>query len=243
VKKKIKAEIKAFDEYDQTRRLTEEARNELEAFIYKAREQLYDDAFVDASTEEQRQKLAALLEEAGDWLYADGFYAGLEEVRQKLKTLKELQEPILRRKQEHELRPKKVERLKEAIEQGRALLGALRNPDLQEQGYDEKEIVGLEKKYDDAEKWLNDLEKRQEAAKAFEDPILTVKELEKQAKELEKTVMEVVQKKMMLAQEAERKRKAAEKEKEEEEKAKAKEESEAETKAAEDTKEEIKDEL
>jgi hypoxia up-regulated 1 len=243
VKKKIKAEIKAFDEYDQTRRLTEEARNELEAFIYKAREQLYDDAFVDASTEEQRQKLAALLEEAGDWLYADGFYAGLEEVRQKLKTLKELQEPILRRKQEHELRPKKVERLKEAIEQGRALLGALRNPDLQEQGYDEKEIVGLEKKYDDAEKWLNDLEKRQEVAKAFEDPILTVKELEKQAKELEKTVMEVVQKKMMLAQEAERKRKAAEKEKEEEEKAKAKEESEAETKAAEDTKEEIKDEL
>ncbi|KAA8900324.1 Hsp70 protein-domain-containing protein [Sphaerosporella brunnea] len=200
-KKALKAEIKAFDEHDRTRRLIEESRNELEGFVYKAREQLYDDAFIAASTEEERAKLSAMLEEASEWLYGDGFRAGLDEVRGKLKALKELQKPILRRVQEAEKRPKAVEMLKEAIEQGRVLVNALRDPEAKDQPYDEKEIKELQAKYDAAEKWLEDVLKRQQALGESDDPAVAAKELDEKRLQLDKVVMEVIDRKMQLARE------------------------------------------
>lgn len=49
------------------------------------------------STEEQRTKFAAELTEAEDWLYMDGEGEAVDAFKAKLKALKDVGEPIVRR--------------------------------------------------------------------------------------------------------------------------------------------------
>lgn len=67
-----------YDEKDRVRVETASAKNDLESFIYKTKELLWDDQFVSASTEEARNALSESLTDASDWLYGDGAATVLE---------------------------------------------------------------------------------------------------------------------------------------------------------------------
>ncbi|KAF8532908.1 Hsp70 protein-domain-containing protein [Trichophaea hybrida] len=243
--------IKSFDAHDSSRRALEEARNELEAFTYKARELLSDDDFVAVSTEDTREKLSSLLNDAGEWLYGDGYHALLPDVQAKLKGIKDLQSPILTRRDEMKSRPEVIKGLRDSIEQGRTLVSALRKPQPTELDelddnaekftppvYTPEEIDTLEKTYNDTEKWLDGLVEQQAKLKDYEDPVLNTKVVRKKTEEVGKVMVEVIMKKMQAAEEATAKSKKAAKQKKEQQ-----EKNETETEKEEPKKDHVKDEL
>lgn len=120
-KKLLVSKIKKFDMADDSRRQLEEARNELEGFTYKAREYLSDEGFVAASTEEDRLKFSRLLNEASEWLYGNGFHADIKAVKERMKGLREIADPVDMRKEENSKRPEIVKILRDSIESTKQL--------------------------------------------------------------------------------------------------------------------------
>lgn len=55
--------IQKFDEYEHQMRLTAEAKNRLEAFVYEIRDLNSDEHYVLVSTEEERENLTKLAQE------------------------------------------------------------------------------------------------------------------------------------------------------------------------------------
>ncbi|KAF4630814.1 hypothetical protein G7Y89_g7319 [Cudoniella acicularis] len=95
-----KDRIAAFDDSDRSRRLRKEALNQLEGFTYKVRGLLDNEEFVAASTTEERATLEAKSKAASDWIYPSGAEASREELKAKLKEMKDVVGPIESRKKE-----------------------------------------------------------------------------------------------------------------------------------------------
>ena len=105
--------------------MREESLNTLEAFIYRARDQLTDESFIASSSDEERSQLQAKLGAASDWLYEDGADAARSELRARLKQLEDLVEPVEKRRREAATRPKAVEFIKDALNQTQVLVNAM----------------------------------------------------------------------------------------------------------------------
>jgi hypoxia up-regulated 1 len=114
---RMKDRILAFDDSDQSRRLREEALNQLEGFTYKARDLLESHEFVEVSTDEERSSLESKAKAASEWIYADGAEATREELKAKLKEMKDIVTPIEFRKKELVTRAEALKAVQEALNQ------------------------------------------------------------------------------------------------------------------------------
>lgn len=112
-----KDRLKAFTKSDLARTQRSEAHNSLEGFTYKVRDLLDSDAFIAASTEAERKELEEKSSAASDWLYEDGADASTEELKKRLKQLKDLVNPIQTRIEDAAERPKLLSGLKDALKQ------------------------------------------------------------------------------------------------------------------------------
>ncbi|PNP37544.1 hypothetical protein TGAMA5MH_10648 [Trichoderma gamsii] len=112
---KAKDRLKAFAASDKARLQREEALNQLEAFTYKIRDLVDNEAFIAASTEEERQTLVEKSSEASDWLYEEGDAAKTDDFKAKLKVLQDLVGPIQKRIDEAERRPGLVKELRHIL--------------------------------------------------------------------------------------------------------------------------------
>lgn len=81
---------------------------------------------MDASSDIDRSELEKKLASAADWLYGDGADAVRDDLKARLKQLRDLVEPVERRREEAVKRPKAVELLKEAVNQTKVLADAVR---------------------------------------------------------------------------------------------------------------------
>ena len=124
--RRIKDRMASFDASDRNRKLREEALNTLEGYTYKARDLIEDEGFIKASTNEERAKIEEEFKSASDWLYGDGADASREELKSRLKELKDLIDPIQKRKEEALRRPQEVKSLKESLEQTKGLIEMVR---------------------------------------------------------------------------------------------------------------------
>ncbi|KAL9111946.1 MAG: hypothetical protein Q9187_007854 [Circinaria calcarea] len=124
--RRIKDRMASFDSSDRSRKLREEALNTLEAFTYKARDLLEDDGFVAASTETERATIEEKFRSTSEWLYGDGAEANRETLKLRLKELRDLVDPIQKRKDEAIKRPQEVKLLQQVLEQTRTLVGVMR---------------------------------------------------------------------------------------------------------------------
>jgi len=124
--RRIKDRMASFDASDRNRKLREEALNTLEAYTYKARDLIEDEGFVKASTEQERTKIEEKFKNASDWLYGDGVDARREELKSRLKELRDLVDPIQKRKDEALKRPQEVKALKDSLEQTKGLIEMVR---------------------------------------------------------------------------------------------------------------------
>jgi hypoxia up-regulated 1 len=122
---RIQTRLSAFDASDRDRILREEALNELESFIYRSRDLADDEEFVKALKADQLAELQEKTASASDWLYGDGADATTSEFRAKLKTLKDIVNPALKRKQENANRPARVQLLQDLLKNSKTILDIL----------------------------------------------------------------------------------------------------------------------
>jgi hypoxia up-regulated 1 len=113
---RIRQRLAEFDSSDKQAVQRSEALNTLEAFTYRARDYLDDASFIAVSSEKARKELEAQLSSASEWLYSDGVDAKLQDFKDKLKNLKSLVDPVLKRKDENGRRDNAVKMLQDGLE-------------------------------------------------------------------------------------------------------------------------------
>lgn len=124
---RIKDRMASFDSSDRSRRLREEALNTLESFTYKARDLLEDEAFIASSTEKERVVIEERFRDASDWLYGEGADATRDVLKARLKELRDLVDPIQKRKEEKTKIPDEFRRLYEAIQQMETMMNIVKD--------------------------------------------------------------------------------------------------------------------
>ncbi|PYI01772.1 actin-like ATPase domain-containing protein [Aspergillus sclerotiicarbonarius CBS 121057] len=123
---RIQSRLAAFDASDYDRILREEALNELESFIYRSRDLVDDEEFAKVVKPEQLTTLQERASAASDWLYGDGADAKTAEFREKLKSLKEIVNPALKRKKENAERPAHVDLLQRVLKNAESVLDVMK---------------------------------------------------------------------------------------------------------------------
>ncbi|KAJ8068586.1 hypothetical protein OCU04_002298 [Sclerotinia nivalis] len=123
---RMKDRIAAFDDSDRSRRLREEALNQLEGFTYKVRDFLDNEEFIAASTETERSELESKSKAASEWIYSGGADASRDELKAKLKEMKDIVTPIQKRREETAGRPEHLKSLKEALEQTKSFIAGVK---------------------------------------------------------------------------------------------------------------------
>lgn len=73
--------LRDIDNAETRKRNREEARNGLEAYTYKLRDQLESAAFAEASTESERIAIRKKLEEANEWMWDEGETAPTKDLK------------------------------------------------------------------------------------------------------------------------------------------------------------------
>ncbi|GLI64023.1 hypothetical protein VaNZ11_007184 [Volvox africanus] len=102
------------------------ARNDLESYIIAMKEALETDELIQkVSTEDQRDSFRTRLTDEEDWLYMEADESeGAQQFIYRLKQLREIGEPIKRRAEDLEMRPKLVQELRNALELQRSIVKA-----------------------------------------------------------------------------------------------------------------------
>ncbi|KAL4818561.1 Hsp70 protein-domain-containing protein [Aspergillus spinulosporus] len=121
---RIQSRLAAFDASDRDRVLREEALNELESFIYKSRDLAEEEEFVKVLKADDLTTLTERVAAASDWIY-DSEDAKISEFKEKLKSLKEIVEPALKRKQENAARPARVQLLQESLKNAQMVMSVM----------------------------------------------------------------------------------------------------------------------
>ena len=113
---KIKDRLQKFDTSDRNRMLRSEALNSLEGYTYRARDYLSDELFAAVTTEKIRKTLEDKLSAASEWLYGDGVDAKTQEFKDRLKELRAIVDPALKRQDESKRRPQALNALRDQLE-------------------------------------------------------------------------------------------------------------------------------
>ncbi|KAJ6160408.1 hypothetical protein N7470_003804 [Penicillium chermesinum] len=112
---RIRTRLAAFDSSDRDRVLREEALNELESFIYRSRDLVDSEDFTKAIKSEDLALLREKVSKASDWLYEDSDNAKTADFKAKLKDLKVIVDPALKRIKEASSRPARVKMLQDLL--------------------------------------------------------------------------------------------------------------------------------
>ena len=120
--KRMKDRLEAFSDADRSKRLREESLNQLEGFTYKVRDLLDKPEFIAASTEDERAGLETKSKAASDWIYSGGADASRDELKAKLKEMKDSVTQIEFRMDEAAARPEKLKALQEALNQTKQVI-------------------------------------------------------------------------------------------------------------------------
>jgi hypoxia up-regulated 1 len=124
---RIKTRLAAFDTSDRDRILREEALNELESFIYRSRDLVDNEEFGKAIKSDQLTLLSELTSKTGDWLYEESDNAKTADFQSKLKELKTIVNPALKRMKESSTRPARVQLLKDMLKNAESMKDLIKN--------------------------------------------------------------------------------------------------------------------
>ncbi|KAG0360439.1 hypothetical protein BG005_010662 [Podila minutissima] len=215
-KKESLLKIQRLDTLDAAKRAREEARNSLESFLYRGRDLLYKDEFIEASTEEEREKLTEALSTASDWL-EDNEDAETPEFQSRLKALRNLERPISFRASERISRPKAFASLTTSVTMARAVGEQL----LTGEGafHDPEDVQKLFDACDEVLGWIKEKEAAQAELPHWKDGVVTTREIQLRGNPVEREISRLMSKKKpkVTKKKEEEKKEEEEKEKKEEE--------------------------
>ena len=178
---------------DKERVLLEEAKNNVESYMYKIKNKLMDheEEIAKVSTEEQRAELLKLAEGAEEWLFDEADDADLETVRAKYEELTTPAEKVWFRLAEMTKRPEAVKNLRmkltEIEEKFTKWVTNMTHITEEEKG----EVMS---KIEDVRKWLSDKEDEQAAKAGHEDPAFSSEEVPVQASPIQKLITKLSRK-------------------------------------------------
>lgn len=118
---RIRGRLSAFDASDRERVLREEALNELESFIYRSRDLVDNEEFATAIKAGQLSILQDKLSTSSDWLYEESDNAKTADFQAKLKDLKSIVDPALKRMKESTNRPARIQLLQDMIKNAESM--------------------------------------------------------------------------------------------------------------------------
>jgi hypoxia up-regulated 1 len=124
---RINTRLAAFDTSDRDRILREEALNELESFIYRSRDLVDNEEFIKAVKADQLTLLSERASKASDWLYEESDNAKTADFQSKLKDLKAIVNPALKRMKESSTRPARVQLLKDMLKNAESMKELIKN--------------------------------------------------------------------------------------------------------------------
>nr|CRX79209.1 hypothetical protein ls5931a1_00047 [Leucosporidium scottii] len=182
----------------ETRKLQrEEARNVLEAYIYKVRDLVEDVAFGESSQEHERKVIREKTEAANEWLWDEGESAATKELKAKKSEIEKLVKLVTARATEALSRPSLLTSLHDLLHLATTFhTSATHNDTLTElKKYTTSELDSLKTLVSEAKEWVEGAVKKQEGLKKWEDPVLLVKDLEKRIKDVGKEVEKLRKKK------------------------------------------------
>lgn len=180
-KKSLTAELKAFEESDMRIHRLAEAMNRLESYIYAARSVLEDETIEKVSEESLRAELRKTLERDEDWIYDSAKSEGIDKVKERLRELEDVVEPIKTRAQEYEARPKAIEKMNKVLVDAVSRLEqiATKRP-----WVPQAKLTDVHKFRDEVGAWWKEKLEAQKARSDKEDPIFTKAEVSAKIKEL-----------------------------------------------------------
>jgi heat shock protein 4 len=172
---------------------TSDKRNELESYIYEARNQLLD-KFAPFVSGDFKEKFDNKLNELEDWLYSDeGFDSTKSVYQSKLDEALAFGRPIEKRFIEAENRPASTSSLLNAIEQMKKTANESQTAEKFSHWTDEDRDV-IRKAASDAEKWLSDKLDLQNNLNQYDDPAVTCAEINDKADEMRNTCRPILNK-------------------------------------------------
>ena len=173
--------IAEMDAREEARHAFDSAHNDIEAFVYKARDQMGEPDFIYVTTEAERASLVQYLENVGMWLSDARSDATLSTYHAKLKELQGVFGPAQFRLKEHRNRPETVAKLMARITAFNAVAESVRNTSTntefnETQMLREAETLAATSKkvYD----WLMDVMAQQATRKGVEAPAFTTQDVE-----------------------------------------------------------------
>ncbi|KAI6220156.1 hypothetical protein M3Y95_01055100 [Aphelenchoides besseyi] len=100
---------KHMQQVDMNERLTSDAKNAVEEYVYSMRDKLCEQ-LAEFVTEQESEQFRELLTKTEDWLYGDGEDASREEYEKKLAELREVIEPPISKRQREKADKEEIER-------------------------------------------------------------------------------------------------------------------------------------
>ncbi|ORZ14632.1 Hsp70 protein-domain-containing protein [Absidia repens] len=191
----IKRRVRALDTLDKQRQQREEAKNNLESFVYRTLDFLYDDTVAIVSTEEQQEQLREQLSETSDWLYDEGENAETKAYLDRMTALKSLESPITFRRQEYLSRDDTNQKVAKSVQLVNTFVEGIRQTPESEQYHTEAEIEKALSVAKAAEEWNEDKLRQQLALTPVDDPVLTSKDAASKAKDVDEALMQLLRKK------------------------------------------------
>ncbi|KAI8339485.1 heat shock protein 70 family [Chlamydoabsidia padenii] len=191
----VKKRIRSLDMLDKQRFAREEAKNNLESFVYRTLDFLYDDTVAIVSTEEQQEQLREQLSETSDWLYDEGEHAETKAYIDRMAALKSLETPIAFRRDEYLVRDETNQKVSKSVQMVHTFIDSLRKAPEEEHYHTDEELEKALSVAKAAEQWNEDKLKQQLALTPVDVPVLTSKDAAAKAKEVDEALMQLLRKK------------------------------------------------
>ncbi|OBZ86090.1 Hypoxia up-regulated protein 1 [Choanephora cucurbitarum] len=190
-----KKRIAELDALDVRKKLREESRNMLEAFVYRVQDFLYDDVVSVIATEETIEAFREKLSETSDWLYDEGEHADTPVYISKLKELQSLESPIQHRFKEYKERAKNIELINNAVKLSRDFVDSIRAQSEEVRYHTEEELGTLTAATDKLAEWIKEKVEAQNKLADTEEPVLLTSEVKEKAKLVEEQLTKLLTKK------------------------------------------------
>jgi len=169
------------DERDQFTAAIHKSKNEVESYIYEARDRMYDEDVELVSTEEQRDEFRVQLTEAEDWLYDDESEDTPSKFQTKLDSLLAVGKPIFDRASEYSARPKAIKAAKKHFETDQEVCEFVRT---NMTWVSEDDVKRFEIRVGVTEQWLADKKQEQDKLELYEAPVLVSRQIYRRLDEL-----------------------------------------------------------
>ncbi|CAB4005469.1 hypoxia up-regulated 1-like, partial [Paramuricea clavata] len=170
------------------------AKNSVESFLFETRDKLSDEEGETLMTEEEREKLETVLSEVSDWLDDEGLDTTEDVYKAKLKKLKEVSKDFYLRISELKNRPQALENLRRSLNLTGTFLKQIAGMKEKDEIFTNKDLEDVWKVLNETIEWLYTTEKKQNATKPSENPVLLVKDIIQKTGKLDRELMYLLNK-------------------------------------------------